>query len=85
MAVVWQGTPPEHLLETRFHITTGFYPGQRDSIRSSDPGQACAGNSAYGLGEASLLPARQLLLPSSHVRLFAVKGLYALPGFLPGR
>ena len=30
--VTWQSNPPEKLLKGRFHITTGFYPGQRDII-----------------------------------------------------
>ena len=31
-AVTWQSNPPEQLLKERFHITTGFHPGQRDII-----------------------------------------------------
>ncbi len=31
-AVTWQSCPPETLLRERFHITTGFHPGQRDII-----------------------------------------------------
>ena len=31
-AVTWQSYPPETLLRERFHITTGFHPGQRDII-----------------------------------------------------
>jgi ATP-dependent DNA helicase RecQ len=31
-AVMWQSYPPETLLRERFHITTGFHPGQRDII-----------------------------------------------------
>jgi len=30
--VTWQSYPPETLLRERFHITTGFHPGQRDII-----------------------------------------------------
>jgi len=29
--VTWQSNPPEKLLKERFHISTGFHPGQRDS------------------------------------------------------
>jgi ATP-dependent DNA helicase RecQ len=28
----WQSSPPEQLLKERFHISTGFHPGQRDII-----------------------------------------------------
>ena len=31
-AVTWQRNPPETLLKERFHISTGFHPGQRDII-----------------------------------------------------
>ena len=31
-AATWQSNPPEQLLKERFHITTGFHPGQRDII-----------------------------------------------------
>ena len=31
-AVTWQSYPPETLLRERFHIATGFHPGQRDII-----------------------------------------------------
>jgi ATP-dependent DNA helicase RecQ len=30
--VTWQSNPPEKLLKERFHIVTGFYPGQREII-----------------------------------------------------
>jgi ATP-dependent DNA helicase RecQ len=30
--VTWQSNPPEKLLKDRFHISTGFHPGQRDII-----------------------------------------------------
>ncbi len=32
LAAMWQSNPPEQLLQERFHITTGFHPGQRDII-----------------------------------------------------
>jgi superfamily II DNA helicase RecQ len=32
LAVTWQSNPPEKLLKERFHISTGFHPGQRDII-----------------------------------------------------
>ena len=31
-AATWQSNPPEQLLKERFHINTGFHPGQRDII-----------------------------------------------------
>ena len=31
-AATWQSNPPEQLLKERFHIKTGFHPGQRDII-----------------------------------------------------
>src|SRR6266853_2072101 len=31
-AAMWQSNPPEQLLKERFHINTGFHPGQRDII-----------------------------------------------------
>jgi ATP-dependent DNA helicase RecQ len=31
-AAMWQSTLPQQLLKERFHITTGFHPGQRDII-----------------------------------------------------
>ncbi len=31
-AATWQSNPPEQLLKQRFHINTGFHPGQRDII-----------------------------------------------------
>ena len=30
--VTWQSNSPEKLLTERFHISTGFHPGQRDII-----------------------------------------------------
>ena len=30
--VTWQSNPPETLLKERFHISTGFHPGQREII-----------------------------------------------------
>ncbi len=30
--VTWQSNPPEKLLKERFHISTGFHPGQREII-----------------------------------------------------
>ncbi len=32
LEVSWQSNPPEKLLKERFHISTGFHPGQRDII-----------------------------------------------------
>lgn len=31
LEVMWQSNPPEKQLKERFHISTGFHPGQRDS------------------------------------------------------
>jgi ATP-dependent DNA helicase RecQ len=31
-AATWQSNPPEQLLKERFHINTGFHPGQRDIV-----------------------------------------------------
>ena len=38
--VTWQSNPPEKLLKERFHISTGFHPGQRDII-GDQPGYSC--------------------------------------------
>ena len=37
-AATWQSNPPEQLLKERFHINTGFHPGQRDIIRTNRRG-----------------------------------------------
>ncbi len=34
LEVTWQSNPSEKLLKERFHISTGFHPGQRQFIRS---------------------------------------------------
>ena len=31
LEVTWQSNSPETLLRERYHISTGFHPGQRDS------------------------------------------------------
>jgi superfamily II DNA helicase RecQ len=37
--VTWQSHPPEMLLRERFHIRTGFHPGQRDIIEQLAQGK----------------------------------------------
>ena len=38
-AATWQSNPPEQLLKERFHINTGFHPGQRDIIEQLAQGK----------------------------------------------
>ena len=51
--VTWQSNPPEKLLKERFHIVTGFYPGQRDIIEQLVQGKRLLVIQRTGWGKLS--------------------------------
>jgi superfamily II DNA helicase RecQ len=48
--LTWQSHPPEALLKERFHITTGFHPGQRNNIEQLIQGKHVLAIQAHRLG-----------------------------------
>ncbi len=51
-AVTRQSNPPERLLKERFHITTGFHPGQRDIIEQLVQGRRVLAIQRTGWGKS---------------------------------
>jgi ATP-dependent DNA helicase RecQ len=47
----WQSNPPEKLLAERFHITTGFHPGQREIIEQLAEGKRVLAIQRTGWGK----------------------------------
>src|SRR5205085_10979852 len=48
----WQNHPPEELLAERFHISTGFHPGQRDIIEQLVQGKRVLAIQRTGWGKS---------------------------------
>ena len=48
----WQSYPPEKLLVERFHISTGFHPGQRDIIEQLAQGKRILAIQRTGWGKS---------------------------------
>ena len=49
----WQSYPPERLLVERFHISTGFHPGQRDIIEHLIQGKRVLAIQRTGWGKVT--------------------------------
>ena len=50
--VAWQNHPPEKLLAERFHISTGFHPGQPDIIEQLVQGKRVLAIQRTGWGKS---------------------------------
>ena len=48
----WLSDPPEKLLAERFHISTGFHPGQRDIIEHLVEGKRILAIQRTGWGKS---------------------------------
>jgi superfamily II DNA helicase RecQ len=87
LEVTWLNYPPERLLKERFHINTGFHPGQRDIIEQlvgSKSSKRLLVIQRTGWGKSLCLisppassPDGQPLLSSPPHRLLAFEGIDA--------
>jgi ATP-dependent DNA helicase RecQ len=61
--VTWQSNPPEKLLKERFHINTGFHPGQRDIIEQLVQGKRLLVIQRTGWGKSLCYQVASLYYP----------------------
>lgn len=61
--VTWQSSPPEKLLKERFHISTGFHPGQRDIIEQLVQGKRLLVIQRTGWGKSLCYQVASLYYP----------------------
>jgi ATP-dependent DNA helicase RecQ len=61
--VTWQSNPPEILLKERFHIATGFHPGQRDIIEQLVQGKRLLVIQRTGWGKSLCYQVASLYYP----------------------
>jgi ATP-dependent DNA helicase RecQ len=61
--VAWQSNPPEKLLKERFHIATGFYPGQREIIEQLVQGKRLLVIQRTGWGKSLCYQVASLYYP----------------------
>src|SRR5260370_22756064 len=63
LEVTWQSSPPEKLLKERFHISTGFHPGQRDIIEQLVQGKRLLVIQRTGWGKSLCYQVASLYYP----------------------
>src|SRR5947199_8207878 len=62
-AASWQSQPPEAFLKERFHISTGFHPGQRDIIEQLVQGKRVLAIQRTGWGKSLCYQMASLYYP----------------------
>ena len=74
-AVTWQSDPPEKLLAERFHISEGFYPGQRDIIEQLVQGKRLLVIQRTGWGKSICYQMASLYYPHLTIVFSPLKAL----------
>src|SRR5581483_3860131 len=71
----WQDCPPEKLLEERFGIATGFYPGQRNIIELLVQGKRILAIQRTGWGKSLCYQVASLYYPHLTIVFSPLKAL----------
>ena len=71
----WQTHPPEHLLQDRFHITTGFHPEQRTIIEQLIQGKRILAIQRTGWGKSLCYQMASLYYPHLTIVFSPLKAL----------
>lgn len=71
----WQSNPPEKLLAERFHITTGFHPGQREIIAQLAEGKRVLAIQRTGWGKSLCYQMASLYYPYLTIVFSPLKAL----------
>jgi len=71
----WQSYPPEKLLIERFHISTGFHPGQRDIIEQLVQGKRILAIQRTGWGKSLCYQVASLYHPNLTIVFSPLKAL----------
>src|ERR1700676_3656445 len=74
-AATWQSNPPEQLLKERFHINTGFHPGQRDIIEQLVQGKRVLAIQRTGWGKSLCYQMASLYYPHLTIVFSPLKAL----------
>src|SRR5713226_2348006 len=75
LEVTWQSHPPESLLKERFHIPTGFHPGQRDIIEQLVQGKRVLAIQRTGWGKSLCYQMASLYYPHLNLVFSPLKAL----------
>ena len=75
--ISWQNYPPEKLLVDRFHITTGFHPGQRDIIEMLVDRKRVLADLTYRMGQIPVLSNGEPLLLRAYYSIFSAQSFDA--------
>src|SRR5437588_10638338 len=73
--VTWQSNPPEKFLAERFHISTGFHPGQRDIIEQLVQGKRVLAIQRTGWGKSLCYQMASLYYPHLTIVFSPLKAL----------
>src|SRR5216683_2024514 len=73
--VTWQSNPPEKLLKERFHISTGFHPGQREIIEQLVQGKRLLVIQRTGWGKSLCYQMASLYYPHLTIVFSPLKAL----------
>src|SRR5437763_5014557 len=73
--LTWQSYPPEKLLVERFHIPTGFHPGQRDIIEQLVHGKRVLAIQRTGWGKSLCYQMTSLYYPHLTIVFSPLKAL----------
>ncbi|MFL5695287.1 MAG: DEAD/DEAH box helicase, partial [Ktedonobacteraceae bacterium] len=73
--LIWQDYPPEKLLTERFHISTGFHPGQLDIIERLVQGQRVLAIQRTGWGKSLCYQMASLYYPHLTIVFSPLKAL----------
>ena len=73
--LTWQSYPPEKLLVERFHIPTGFHPGQRDIIEQLVHGKRILAIQRTGWGKSLCYQIASLYYPHLTIVFSPLKAL----------
>src|SRR5256886_17447305 len=71
----WQSCPPEKLLAERFHISTGFHPGQRNIIEHLVQGKRVLAIQRTGWGKSLCYQVASLYYPHLTIVFSPLKAL----------
>ncbi len=71
----WQSFPPEKLLKERFHIPTGFHPGQREIIEQLVQGRRVLAIQCTGWGKSLCYQVASLYYPHLTIVFSPLKAL----------
>src|SRR5947209_4074078 len=75
LTAMWQSNPPEKLLAERFHINTGFHPGQREIIEQLVQGQRVLAIQRTGWGKSLCYQMASLYYPHLTIVFSPLKAL----------